>query len=447
MGSVEVTRPLASPSARLFRRPKASSYLLRANAPKVRVRPASIVLYLTVIVGAVVATAIIRDRPYSDKSIDMQVIIRLLGVVWTAVVAIYWSVIRPPSAWTARLTPWAIFFVLLTASALWSPNAATALVATISMLMILVLCVYSVEINGEFVSVRAIIWASLFLCGVSLILMPIAPDFVSMRGWSDDGFGAINRLRGITPSANAIGGVAAIGALLSYAYYPQFRRVGLALPYAMIGVATLTLILSGGVIFLSRGATLLRWALATIAAISALLSLTLASDAILYSVSRSGDTAELTNLTGRTDIWLVALEKIDAAPILGHGYMSAVTILSQDPRLFSAAAHTHNLFLEILFSSGLLGLIAFFIALASTIRSFLITSNMAVLAILLFVLIRGITEASPLNGAPNFVIYSLLMMIAIAAARIKRRIRSGRTSGTPNSQRPLTRHRQNQYGN
>jgi O-antigen ligase len=127
--------------------------------------------------------------------------------------------------------------------------------------------------------------------------------------------------------------------------------------------------------------------------------------------------------------------------------MSAVTILSQDPRLFSAAAHTHNLFLEILFSSGLLGLIAFFIALASTIRSFLITSNMAVLAILLFVLIRGITEASPLNGAPNFVIYSLLMMIAIAAARIKRRIRSGRTSGTPNSQRPLTRHRQNQYGN
>lgn len=62
-------------------------------------------------------------------------------------------------------------------------------------------------------------------------------------------------------------------------------------------------------------------------------------------------------LTGRTDIWAMALPGIKARPLLGHGYLASKFMWVNLTGPFAEVGHLHNGFLETLYNQGLLGLL------------------------------------------------------------------------------------------
>jgi O-antigen ligase len=62
-------------------------------------------------------------------------------------------------------------------------------------------------------------------------------------------------------------------------------------------------------------------------------------------------------LTGRTDIWQMALPKIRQHPLLGHGYLASKFMWVNMSGPFAEVGHLHNGFLETLYNQGLIGLI------------------------------------------------------------------------------------------
>jgi O-antigen ligase len=136
------------------------------------------------------------------------------------------------------------------------------------------------------------------------------------------------------------------------------------------------------------------------------------SDAIFSALSRSGDAREITSGTGRAEIWNVVLEYSAQSPILGYGFSSANSILPYDPRLFSVAAHAHNMYLEILFSGGAIGLIIFLSMIFFTIKTAIRNRQFKLLSVFAFFLIRGITEATPFSGVAGYNTFLLCVIIA-----------------------------------
>lgn len=77
-------------------------------------------------------------------------------------------------------------------------------------------------------------------------------------------------------------------------------------------------------------------------------------------INRSQDADSLWSITGRTDIWRYAIERLyddNYTFLFGHGYGMSRLILNEGPRAFFYAFHAHNAYIEALVSEGLLGLI------------------------------------------------------------------------------------------
>jgi O-antigen ligase len=69
------------------------------------------------------------------------------------------------------------------------------------------------------------------------------------------------------------------------------------------------------------------------------------------------EAGSLSSLTGRTELWRAAWPQIMQRPLIGHGFMASRFIELQVSGVSWEAMHTHNGFLEVLYESGLVGLI------------------------------------------------------------------------------------------
>jgi O-antigen ligase len=145
-------------------------------------------------------------------------------------------------------------------------------------------------------------------------------------------------------------------------------------------------------------------------------ALALFSDQIFAALSRSGKADEITTATGRAAIWSVVLEMWAQQPLHGYGYASALAILPLDPRLFHAAAHTHNMYLELLFAGGVILLGLFLYAVWQTFRQALRLGAINEAALLVFFLLRGLTEATPFSGMASFSSFAFSLTIALILA-------------------------------
>lgn len=70
---------------------------------------------------------------------------------------------------------------------------------------------------------------------------------------------------------------------------------------------------------------------------------------------------QVSTLTGRTDLWEVAVPAILEKPIIGHGYVASAFVSVQVSGIPWEAGHLHNGFLEVLYNNGIIG---FFLILA-----------------------------------------------------------------------------------
>jgi O-antigen ligase len=200
-----------------------------------------------------------------------------------------------------------------------------------------------------------------------------------------------------------------------------FRICGAAAAFACLilsnnRMALLALGVAGTVSYVLSGGTA-RKAVAAVAVATILVSLAaLFHEDISVAAARSGDASEVATLTGRTEIWAVVLAMAVEAPVLGYGFGSSLFILSKHPDLFLAAAHAHNVYLEQLFTGGMIGLGLFVASIAVTIALGVKSGAAKETALMSFFVVYGFTEPI-INGPINLGVIVMFLATGMILVR------------------------------
>jgi O-antigen ligase len=408
------------------------------------------------VVLIVAVTIVLRVRAYDDKSIDLQVIIKLGAIAGMAAAASLFFLRNGGRPVSTRTVPWLLLLTYLCVTAAYSPTPLLSFVYALSLAIGLLFTGYLVESYGAETTVGILLVAGFMIIVPSIAVYLVAPSLVSMHGWTGDNFGNIDRLRGFTQSGNAIGGIAALCLLLLLLFPAGLRRLtGRILFFPVMGVLTgltvLCLILSNhraglgaaataALMYytLRRAATIKLMALALAASIGAAV-FAFYSDEILSLLSRSGNASEIATVTGRSQIWSVVLEYWQSRPIFGYGYSASLHFLPNDPRLFGVAAHAHDVYLELLLSGGVIALALFLLALGFTLFP-LRKGMLRPSCLLVYFLMRGITEASPMNNLLEFSTFGFWFSIwlLLPAPQIRSRAAPAEVASFSESEAALT---------
>ena len=108
-----------------------------------------------------------------------------------------------------------------------------------------------------------------------------------------------------------------------------------------------------------------RWIIvsgAAFALVSVFLALSLGQDwagGLTNYMKRGQDAEELTSVTGRTHIWKHIAGRVPESPLVGNGFGVSRLVMGKVPGMNWEPPHCHNEFLEVLFGTGIVGLIPF----------------------------------------------------------------------------------------
>lgn len=120
-------------------------------------------------------------------------------------------------------------------------------------------------------------------------------------------------------------------------------------------------------------------------------------------------TDEVYTLNSRTELWAKTLSHILAQPILGAGYFASRYLLIKD---FSWAGHAHNSFLEVMLTTGLVGLLILLAFLLVVCREIFVTKNALLLGITLYCLIAGMLNPILFNPGIGMFVVTLVLIYA-----------------------------------
>lgn len=377
----------------------------------------------------IMLAAVFRFREYEDKSLDFQILLKLGS--WALLAGVILARFRTHFAvyFNGSAGIWLLLYCWMALTAAYSPAPVPNAVAVFSLVIFHVFTVYVLSFNSVRSVASAILLAALFLCAVSIVIYFVNPSFGRMWEWVNGVRIPQNRMRGITGSPNAVGGVAALGILLIALFWREFGRtmrlisLAAALVFAASiffsqsrsPIAAVLVILLGYYLFRpGRGPFVVICGVLGGAVFLALLPFI---DNILSLLSRSGRAEEILTATGRSYIWQTVLTLWSQKPLTGWGYGAMLYVLPSQPGLFEAAAHAHNLFLEVLVGTGIVGFVILTMAVGSTLFWGIRFGEGRGLALVLFVLLRGMTEAAPFSGVAGFTYISLCFGIALISRR------------------------------
>jgi O-antigen ligase len=135
-------------------------------------------------------------------------------------------------------------------------------------------------------------------------------------------------------------------------------------------------------------------------------------DEILTRLSRSGESVEIYNVSGRTAIWSFFIDKFRDSPLVGYGLSCARFVPKE------AYLHAHNQLLNMFVETGVFGgglLLLQFLVLA---RRFFVAPNPYFDLFLVVAFIGGLTERVPFAPIPDS--FTVLWMLALFAPARKR---------------------------
>ncbi len=115
----------------------------------------------------------------------------------------------------------------------------------------------------------------------------------------------------------------------------------------------------------------------------------------LATLTRSGETDELLDFTGRTYVWQFVAGKIRYAPLLGYGYNCSRFVMIEynfGREEYHAVNHPHNLLLNVVLGTGLPGGVLFLGMAGSLLVAFFRRPSILPDVVLAVVLIGGLTE-------------------------------------------------------
>ncbi|MBI3154210.1 MAG: O-antigen ligase family protein [Burkholderiales bacterium] len=270
--------------------------------------------------------------------------------------------------------------------------------------------------------VRIVTDALLLICVSSLLAAVLRPDVSVLSGYRGLIPGFDFRLYGLTSHPNSLGYAAScllvlamadssrsnpvrVGTLFVAAMTLLFSQSKTSIVACMAGTAVILIWwLWSGRIGATRfqrgfdriliGRALLAFLVASLVAIAWFV---LTDAQLRYSVLSSLDQREVGRLgtfTGRTAIWQFAIDSAKAYPWFGYG----LGLWTDESRIrigLLGASSAHNLVLEVLVRSGILGLVALVILLGVMIRGLVLSikeTSAASLALLVIFLVRGFFE-------------------------------------------------------
>ena len=123
-------------------------------------------------------------------------------------------------------------------------------------------------------------------------------------------------------------------------------------------------------------------------------------------------TDDVSTLNSRTELWAASVKYVLARPILGVGYFASRYLLMKE---FPWAGHAHNSFLEVLITTGVVGLLILLAFVFYVIRKSIKTRNPLLLGVTLYCLIQGMMN--PLIFTPGLAMF--VLTIAVLAAGLE----------------------------
>jgi len=117
-------------------------------------------------------------------------------------------------------------------------------------------------------------------------------------------------------------------------------------------------------------------------------------------LSKSGDAAELTSATGRTEIWGETISLVASRPAVGYGAATSKELLKD------YSLHTHNLVLNVALSTGVLGGLVCLLMCLGRLLNLFVAHHPIADSLVVFVLVNGLFENvifSILCGLPTIV--------------------------------------------
>ena len=237
----------------------------------------------------------------------------------------------------------------------------------------------------------------------------------------------VERFGGLA-SSQSVGLVSALtfALMLALGVERAVRWRVLLLPMAFVALTILvtnsrTSAISASIAILVAGVRSVRFTRATVFAVLLLLLvctigvfvlssgvIRLNEDEILTRLSRSGESVEIYNVSGRTAIWSFFIDKFRDSPLVGYGLSCARFVPKE------AYLHAHNQLLNMFVETGLFGgglLLLQFLVLA---RRFFVAPNPYFDLFLVVALIGGLTERVPFAPIPDS--FTVLWMLATAFA-------------------------------
>jgi O-antigen ligase len=386
-------------------------------------------LSTSLIVIAFTIDATLRHRgDAADSGMDAQTLAKL--VIWGGAFvmgAMNWpkfrAAVRDSSAlgWFFGFALWSLF------STFWSITPAYTFGGGFGLVALILFVAVSVEGIGLERLTLPIIWACGGLTVSALLLYAVAPSMAVAMLEN----GTTPRLAGITGSPNNLGRTAAIALFFIFfavrnrqvkAFRPDIVAVALsalACLYLSWSRTSLVAVVVSIAIVLLRKRLLLILSGAVVSA-TGLLLLLLANvnwDHLVRMVSRKGSVQELTTLTGRTAIWDYVWRSFLEQPLFGYGYGSTKLLIPMGFRTIYdwTTTSSHNMFLQALVSTGVVGTVFVLAALFLQFRDMVKRPHDMTDALVIFVVISGLTEAGAIGVAPNLL--TILWIVALAVPR------------------------------
>ena len=375
--------------------------------------------------------SIFRVRQYSDKSIDLQIMLKIVS--WCYI--FLFAVLRIPKYIGALTSAPRIFWMILFAWALYSATySLNPSYSAVAILSVIAFFLYFISLETETDDVTILLTVSSAIAAiafVSLIVYFAVPQLGRMSEWQGGAYVVGHRLSGIVGTPNAMGETAALGLVLLAMKWREMEQrlnptilslfclvcgVALIMSYSRTSIFSVLAILGANRVMRTR---YLPWIIfLAIGALVCVLVLVPYSEQVMIALSRSGDASEIETGTARTQIWDTVSKLAEMKFWAGWGYASSVFLLpNYAAYMGEAPPHAHNIVLQLWLTVGMIGVIAFVIALLAQALYAAWHRDALSLALLGFVIINGAMEPGAFAGIANMATVAL----AMAAARGSRR--------------------------
>jgi len=371
-------------------------------------------IYAVIFVAIFLVDSTFRNRVYPNDQVDFQVVLKvgswcvisLIALVHTRV----WlgQLLRPTNIPLIMFLAWLMF------TTTYSPLPIYTAVCASSVIAFTIFCAY-IFARYDRVEIFAVMVVAITLFSVvSIVVYFTWPEFARYTYWLNEKRFVSNRLMGIGGSANGMGRLAAFGLVLIILYIREFHRIHRWFVPVATPILALTVVMTdsrtsigmvaalGAVTFLFRWSRLPLAVLGVTLAVFAALVIIPGGDEGLKVLSRNGDVSEVTSMTGRSTIWQAIPGLVESRPWTGYGYASSILVLPQHEREVGfATSHAHNLALQLLLTTGWVGLGLFCLLMVTTVLRLSVASDRTAWVMLAYVILNGLTESSAFSTLSN----------------------------------------------